>query len=209
MFRSATRAALLAALTFVFAVTPASAHAELVSASPGPDEAVTSPDAVVASFSQDLDPSRTSFVVRDAAGEAVARGGEIGDTPREWRLDLPALSAGAYEVRYTTFSAEDGELHRGRYSFTVIASTPSPTAAAAPSVTAQPMETPAEPTDSPVATASPQAVATPSHSPAPTSTPDGGGDSGGVSAMNVALPIIAGLALVGALGFVLMRRRAR
>ena len=206
-----TRAASLAALSIVLIAMPVAAHAELVSATPGPDEVVTSPEAVVASFNQDLDPSRTSIAVRDSAGETVARGGEVGDTPREWRLELPALSPGTYEVRYTSFSAEDGELHRGSYSFSVIASEPSPQPTPAPSSTPRPSETPAPPTDLPVVTASPTALPSPSPSPSatPTATPQNGDDITGGSAMNVALPIVVGLVLVGALGWVFMRRRSR
>ena len=200
---------MFAALAISFAVTPASAHSALLSATPGPDETVTSPDAVVASFSQDLDPSRTSMAVRNAAGEEIARGGEVGDTPRDWRLDLPGLSPGTYEVRYTTFSAEDGELHRGRYSFTVIASTPSPAPTSVPSSTPRDSDPPVQPTESPLVTPSAQAPQSPIPSPAPTAPSDDGDDVFGGSLMNVALPIVVGLALVAVLGLYLMRRRAR
>jgi methionine-rich copper-binding protein CopC len=109
---------------------PAAAHAELESASPGPgDEVVGSPAVLVAVFSQDLDPSRSSLEIRDADGNQVAQGGVPGDGSRELRLDLPELEPGVYEVRWTSYSAQDGELERGSYTFTVVAD-----ASAAPTV---------------------------------------------------------------------------
>lgn len=120
---------------------PAAAHAELESASPGPgDEVVTAPAVLVAVFSQDLDPSRSSLEVRDGAANQVAEGGELGDGPRELRLALPELAPGVYEVRWTSYSAEDGELERGTYTFTVVASpsTPAPTQTPSPSATPSP-----------------------------------------------------------------------
>ena len=127
----------LALLVLMLAwAAPAAAHAELESASPGPgDEVVTAPTVLVAVFSQDLDPSRSSLEVRDSAGNQVAEGGELGDGPRELRLALPELAPGVFEVRWTSYSAEDGELERGTYTFTVVAApnTPAPTPAPSPS----------------------------------------------------------------------------
>ena len=89
---------------------PVLGHAALESATPGPGDRVTgSPMELVAQFSQDLDPTRTSLEVRDATGARVARGGDPGNTPREFRLDLPELAPGKYEVRWTSSSTEDGE----------------------------------------------------------------------------------------------------
>jgi methionine-rich copper-binding protein CopC len=128
----------VAALLLLLNTAPALAHAEFVSGAPGPgDEVVASPVELVIEFSQDLDPSRTSLEVRDASGVTVARGGEVGDGPREFRLALPELAPGAYEVRWTSFSAEDGELARGSYDFTLVAA-PSPSISATPSPTTVP-----------------------------------------------------------------------
>lgn len=197
MSRPLIRAALAALLVLPFAASVALGHAELESAAPGPnDEVVGSRSELVAQFSQNLDASRTSLEVRDAAGTRVARGGEPGDGPREFRLALPELEPGTYEVRWTSFSKEDGELARGSYKFTVAAA-PSPT----PSPTAPPSKAPTEPP-----TPAPSAIATP----APTVAPAPGGDAGTAGDSGALLiPILASLLVVGGLGAWLLRRRPR
>jgi methionine-rich copper-binding protein CopC len=124
------RALIGAALFALMPLSVANAHAELVSASPGPDEAVSEvPARLVARFSQDIAADRTSIEVRDATGATVARGGKDPDRARVQLADLPPLEPGTYEVRWVTFSTEDDELARGRYSFTVTVpvATPGPT----------------------------------------------------------------------------------
>ena len=168
----------------------ATAHAELETAAPGDgDEVAGSPAEIVLTFTQDLDMSRTTLDVRDASGATVAEGPRLGGGPRELRLALPALAPGEYEVRWVSFSAEDSELERGRYSFSVL---PTPSPSPAPSVAATTVPT----TPSTVApvTAAPSPVA--SAPPAPT--------DGGAAAL---LPIgIAAIAIV-AIGAWLLRRR--
>src|SRR5688572_20520881 len=120
MSRSLRSAVLGAALLTLLPLAIASAHAELDTASPGPDEAVAgAPTRLVARFTQDLFADRTSIEVRDAAGQTIARGGKDPDRARVQRVDLPPLEPGTYEVRWVTFSTEDDELARGRYRFTV------------------------------------------------------------------------------------------
>ena len=124
------RALIGAALFALLPLSVANAHAELTSASPGPDEAVSEvPARLVARFSQDIAADRTSIEVRDASGATVARGGKDPDKARVQVVDLPPLEPGTYEVRWVTFSTEDDELARGRYSFavTVPVATPGPT----------------------------------------------------------------------------------
>ena len=181
--------ALLAALLLLPGV--ALAHAELDTATPGPgDEVVGSPDEIVATFTQDLDMSRTTMEVRDASGETVAEGPVRGDGRRELVLALPQLAPGDYEVRWTSFSAEDSELERGRYTFTVLPApspTPGPTAAPTSASTAAP----------------PTPAATRSPTPSATAAPIDGSDAG----LATLLPIgIAVIALV-AIGAWLLRRR--
>ena len=190
MTRPFLRALACAALMSLLA-TPALAHAELASATPGPgDELDGSPAALLAKFNQDLNPSRTSLEVRDASGSTVAKGGEHGDGPREFRLALPELPPGEYTVRWTSFSAEDGELARDSYTFTVLAApSPSPSPTPTPS-----MSTRASPTPVP---------ATPSPSPVATPVPGGTGATGdGV----ILVPILAASLVVGAIGVWLLRR---
>jgi methionine-rich copper-binding protein CopC len=182
-----TLAALLALPSAVLA------HAELASATPGPgDEVVGSPDEIVAAFTQDLDMSRTAMEVRNAAGQTVAEGPVLGDGPRELRLALPELPPGEYEVRWTSFSAEDGELERGSYTFTVLPA-PSPTPAPTPVPTV-------------AVTAAPPTVppATPSAAPPTATAAPSPPDDRGVAAL---LPIgIAAIVLLG-VGAWLLRRR--
>lgn len=166
-------------------------HAELDTASPGPgDEVVGSPAEIVATFTQDLDMSRTTMEVRDADGTTVAEDPERGDGRRELRLALPDLAPGEYEVRWTAFSAEDSELERGRYTFTVLPApspSPGPTAAPTAGATAAPSAGPPTP---------PAATPAASAAPAPT--------DGGVAAL---LPIgIAAVVLIGIAAWLLRRR---
>lgn len=194
MARTLSRAAAVAALLLFAHAQSVLAHAAFVSGSPGPgDELVGSPAELVIAFSQDLDPSRTSLEVRDAGGAVVARGGEPGDGPREFRLALPELAPGAYEVRWTSFSAEDGELARDTYTFTVVAS-PSPS----PSATAAPTPTSASTRSSPTAVP-----------PTPSSSPSGEpGDAAAGGDGAVILPILAAALVVAAITVWLLRRRS-
>jgi hypothetical protein len=110
--------------------------------------------------------------------------------------DLPELAPGTYQVQWTTVSAEDGELARGTWSFTVAIAvktpgTPAPTATASPSATATASATP-EPTVAP----------SPSASPAPT-------DPTSAAGSDVILPIIAALAIVLIGAGALLSRRGR
>ena len=180
------RALIGAALFALVPLSVANAHAELTSASPGPDESVSEvPARLVARFSQDIAADRTSIEVRDASGATVARGGKDPDRARVQLADLPPLEPGTYEVRWVTFSTEDDELARGRYSFTVTESlaTPGPSMGAVapcpspesvpsgelPGTSAEPAVS-IEPVAStmPAASAPPATSATPSASAVPT-----------------------------------------
>ena len=110
-------------------------------------------------------------------------------------LALPALEPGAYEVRWTTLSAEDGELARGTTSFTF---------------------TPPPPTPTPVPTPTPA----PSATPAPTPSPDALADrvAGAIAVsrhhaddartVDVLLPIIVAVLVIAGLAYWLTRRRS-
>lgn len=181
------------------------AHAELVSASPGPDDVVEgSPEVLTARFDQNLNASRTSLEVLDSAGARVVRGGEPGANRREFRIALPQLAPGRYQVRWTSFSSEDGELGRGTYTFQVItAPTPSPTPEPTPSRTPAPSSTSSSPpSPSPSATPSP----TITRSPEPTGTGAGGQPPNALDA-SVLLPIVVVLTGVGLVATRLLRRR--
>jgi LPXTG-motif cell wall-anchored protein len=191
----------MAVAILLLIVAPVAAHAELVSAEPGPGDEVTgSPAEIVAVFSQDLGASRTSLQVLDADGAEVAQGGEPGSGPREWVLALPELAPGTYTVRYTTFSAEDDELHRGDYAFTVLAA-PSPSPSPSPSPPPSPSPSPAASPPAPSASSAPSIAPSAAASPAP-GDPTGSGDTvTTLAVIGVAVAMIAGVA------YWLLRRR--
>lgn len=198
MPRRVLRALVCAAFLSTLA-SPTLAHAALESATPGPGEQVTgSPAEIVAQFSQDLDPSRTSLEVRAVSGSRVARGGELGEGPREFRLDLPELMPGEYEVRWTSYSTEDDEIARDSYTFEVIAA---PSLAPARSATATP-----PPSARPAASPLPSPTVPRSW---PSGSPGAGSNtSGAPSGMDgsVVIPIVVALAAVSAFGLWALRR---
>ena len=220
------RSVLFAVAILLIAAQVVFAHADLVEATPGPDDTITSvPDVLIATFTQDLDGSRSSIELRDAAGKVLASGEKTPSTPREMRLILPDLAPGTYTVRWTSFSAEDSELYRGSYKFSVKAAptppptptptpppTPSPTpppppsvrpSATAPAATQTPAPTPL-PTVTPTASLPPTPASTPT--PAASPAPDPQATAGGADTL---VPILAALVVVGGLGLWTMRRRAR
>jgi len=182
--------------TFVILAVPGSAlaHAELQRSIPDNGETLTDPVTVVTgTYSQDL-AANSKLLVKDASGATVATGTVDPGNVRRMvaRPDAP-LGNGTYEVQSTSVSADDGDIERVQWTFTVaVAASPSPTEV--PSVSAG--------TSSPEATQSvvPSASATeaPSPSPAP-------GDSTSDSS-NVILPIIAALAIVAIGGVYLLNR---
>jgi methionine-rich copper-binding protein CopC len=177
------------------------AHAELDVPTPADGATVEgTPDTVEGTFTQDMRSEGSSLQLRDAAGTLVGEGGVDEADPRRMAIDsVPELAPGEYEVRWTTFSAEDGEGPiRGTWTFTVTAAptpepTPEPTATAAAS--AEPSATP-EPTPGPTV------------APTPSPSDDGDGDPAATEG-DVLLPILAALAIVAVAGVLLMRRRGQ
>jgi methionine-rich copper-binding protein CopC len=191
-------ASLIAAFVILAVPGSALAHAELQRSIPDNGETVTDPVTVITgTYSQDL-AANSKLLVKDASGATVATGTVDPGNVRRMvaRPDAP-LGNGTYEVQSTSVSADDGDIERVQWTFTVaVAASPSPTEV--PSVSAG--------TSSPEATQSvvPSASATeaPSPSPAP-------GDSTSDSS-NVILPIIAALAIVAIGGaYLLNRNRGR
>jgi len=187
-------ASLIAAFVILAVPGSALAHAELQRSIPDNGETLTDPVTVVTgTYSQDL-AANSKLLVKDASGATVATGTVDPGNVRRMvaRPDAP-LGNGTYEVQSTSVSADDGDIERVQWTFTVaVAASPSPTEV--PSVSAG--------TSSPEATRSvvPSASATeaPSPSPAP-------GDSTSDSS-NVILPIIAALAIVAIGGVYLLNR---
>jgi methionine-rich copper-binding protein CopC len=176
-----------------------SAHAELVRAIPDQGATVTEPVSVVTGrYSEDMT-GNSHLDVQDASGATVAYGGIDPDDARRL-IARPAspLTPGTFTVESTTISAQDGDIDRTTWTFTV--------AAAAPSSS--------PPVSSPAASSGPSASATtsttPSTSPGATPTPSPSDGTGAPTSddSNVILPIIAASAIiiVGA-GFLLSRGR--
>jgi copper resistance protein C len=196
-------APLVAIAALLVAASNVAAHAELLRAIPADGETVTEPVTVVSGrYSQDLG-GNSRLVIKDAAGMTVATGGIDPDNQRRMvaRPDTP-LTEGTFTVESTSVSAEDGDIERVTWTFTVEAASaapsPSPTTSSSPaeSPTAAPSAAP------PTASSAASPSVSPSASPGPTTPTSSGGD--------VVLPIIAALAIVGGVaGFLLTRNRSR
>lgn len=194
--RGRTVTLLVIAVALLGVVAPAGvfAHAELDTMTPADKSTVDIvPAEIVATFTEDLDPAKSSIVVVTAAGAQVASGGEVDPSyAKRMTLALPALEPGGYEVRWTSASAEDGDLDRGVTTFTFApAATPSPT----PSSAASP-------------TAAPTAAPTPPPSPVASASPSGSGQPASTSTTDLLIPIIVAVILVGGFGYWLIRRRS-
>ena len=170
--------------------TVALGHAELATVSPADKSTIQGPpEEISMTFTQNLDPKKSSIVVVDSAKKVVVQGGIVSGNPREMYLPLPGpLPVGTYEIRWTTFSTEDQEQDRGTTTFTV---------AAAPSVA--PSASAVAPSTSPSAAPSVAVSAAPS---SPLTSP-------ATSTNDAVIPIVVALIVLAALGTWLLRSRAR
>jgi methionine-rich copper-binding protein CopC len=170
------------------------AHAELESATPADGAVLAAPPTeIVITYTEELDPSKSSLTLHDASGAEVASGGVDPDNDAAMRIDPPTLAPGTYEIRSTAVAAHDGAIDRETLTFTISEPTPAPTEAPTPTPSAAPSETPA-------ATALPSAVP----SPAPSA------DGTNASSTDVLVPILAAIVLVAVLGgWLLSRSRGR
>ncbi len=193
------RAALLplvaGTLLALLVVGPVLADVELASSDPEADATLlVPPTTITLVFSGPLVPGKSSFTVEGPGGE-VGTGRVSADDRTVMALDGLDLAPGDYEIRWTAGS-EDGHIVRDTLAFTVLEPTPPP-ATPTPAPTAAPS---AAPTAAPTASAAPTAVPEPSS--------DSGSDTPTASTADVVLPIVAGLVLVGVVGFLVLRRRA-
>jgi methionine-rich copper-binding protein CopC len=185
---------LLVAAFFLALPGAVAAHSELKTADPA-DGAVLSADPaeVVLTFTETLNPAKSSVTLHDPAGTQIAKGAVDPTDDTVMRLTPPSLEPGIYEIRWTS-AALDGDILRGTLHFTLTSPTPSPSA--------PPTASPSAPSSvSPSPSVAPSIVASPSPS-APTSPT-------GASGTDVLFPIIAALILVAVLGAWLMRNRSR
>jgi hypothetical protein len=171
-------------------------HAELATATPADKATVPQPTEVVLTFTETLDPSKSSIKLADAGGQIVAQGSTVdtGDT-KTMRLATPNLAAGTYTVRWISASAQDGDLDHGETTFTVDAASPPPPSTA-PSADAS-VQPSAAVSASPIA--APSVATSPS---APPTTP-------ATSTSDAIIPIVVVLVVLAGLGLWLIRGRGR
>jgi len=187
-------AGLAAALFTVASI--ALGHAELATVTPADKSTIQGPpEEIDMTFTQNLDPTKSSIVLVDAAGKLVVQGGIV-TNGREMYLPLPEpLPAGTYQIRWTTFSSEDKESDRGTTTFTVAAA-----ASVAPSTTTASPSAAESVAPSAAASVAPSAGPSVAASPAPT-TPT-------TSTNDAVIPIIVALVVLAGLGLWLLRGRA-
>jgi methionine-rich copper-binding protein CopC len=203
---------LVTVLAFSLGFVPlATAHAELVSSDPRDGAVLTTPPAaVVARYSEAIDPGRSSILVLDATGRQVARGGvDPSDaTRRTMRVSLPALAPGTYTVRWTTVTPDDNGVERGTFTFTVAAGGATASPSASPSgSTAAASASPVAATPSATTPAIPSAGA--GESPAsPAASPLSTSGTAATTSGDLLLPILAAVIVVVLLaGGLSLRRR--
>ena len=202
---------LLAAATLLVLLLPglAAAHAELQTSSPTNTEVVQgTPAEISATYSERVKVDGSSLVLQDAgSGKELATGGvDAADDKRMVITPVPELVPGDYIVKSTTVSADDNDIDRQRWIFTVVPVL-APTASPSEAPTATPAPTAsAGASTAPSASASPSATAAPSLAPTPAPSPSGSGDSTG-SGSDVLLPILVVLVLLAVLGGYLFTRR--
>lgn len=194
---------LLAALTIISLVLIALpgtvlGHAELSTVTPTDTSTVVgSPAEILMTFTENLDPGRSTIRLVNAAGAVVAEGGSVdpGDDVRTMRLAVPAdLAPGAYTIRWTSFSTEDNEQDRGTTTFTVAAATPPPSAPPSIGPSILPSASPS------AASVAPSGVPSPTPSAPPTSPT--------ASASDALIPIIVAVLAIIGLGLWLARGRS-
>jgi methionine-rich copper-binding protein CopC len=177
------------------------AHAELVRAIPADGATVTEPVTIVSGrYTEDLT-ADSSLLILDASGTTIATGGvDPNDDRRMIARPDPPLTSGTFTVRSTAVSQVDGHPERETWTFTVMAI---PTKAL-PSRT--PVSSGSAPSPSSEPTPSASAPTSPASTPSP--SPSAGPSDPATSVGDVALPIIAALAIV-LLGAGALLRRGR
>ena len=174
-------------------------HSELQTPTPADKSSVTTPVTQVSgTFTESIKKDGSSLLVKDATGTTVAQGGvDPADDKVMTASPTTPLANGSYTVQWTTISADDGDLARGTWTFTVaVAATPSPAATTGASASAAP-------------TATPSVVPTVAPTPAASPSPSGGGSDTSGGGSDVILPIVIALVVLGAGAAYLLSRRGR
>lgn len=202
-------AAVLACLLVLSVAGLAAAHAELVESDPADGETIETPATLTATFSIELDPrpERSFVVVRDASGTEVARGTVSEDDPTTISVELPALPAGDYTVRWQARDPTDNHTERGTFAFTVVDPPPTPTPSPEPTPV-RPGEpgapTPVPATEQPI---TPQPTEQPTVAPSPSPSPPPVDDEPTAGMTDILMALVLAGAVVGGLALYLLRRR--
>ena len=181
----------IAALALLALPGAAAAHAELDSITPADKATVDGPpSSIVAVFTEQLDPAKSSLALVDASGAVIAKGGTV-DPNQTLTLNVDAakIAPGVYTVRWTSASADDGDLDHGTTTFTVAAGPSAPPSAQPPASSAGPSA----------------ASSLPSIGPSPSTAPT----TPASSTSDAVIPIVVALIVLAALGLWLLRGRAR
>ena len=112
---------LVAALAALLVPGLVLAHAELDTPTPADKSTVTTPVTEVSgTFIQRMKADGSTLVVKLVGGGTVAEGGvDPADDKRMVATPTSPLGSGSYQVEWTTNSAEDNEVARGTWTFTV------------------------------------------------------------------------------------------
>lgn len=185
---------LVGALLAILAVAPVSAHAELEVSDPADGATLTTPPTqVVLGFSEEL-ADKSKFKLLGPDGATVANG-TVGQDATTLSATGLSLGPGLYTVEWTSV-APDGDVLRGKLTFTVAEPTPPP-ATPTPAPTAAPTE---------AASVAPSEAPSVAVTPAPTPAPSADTTPASSSGTDVLIPIVAGLALVAVVGAIFLRR---
>lgn len=116
----------------------ASAHAKVISATPGIGSTIaTAPTAVSVQTAENMnpDPKLSNLFVYGPSGDLISQGNaKVSlNNPKEMSVQIKPEKTGTYVVRWITVSADDGDPDQGAFVFTVKPSTTTSTAAAKPS----------------------------------------------------------------------------
>ncbi len=204
--RSLALAAAVVILVLLVAPMGALGHAALNASDPGDKATVPGPypGPITLTFSEALQ-SGSHAELLNAGGTKVADAAINAGNPALLTFTLAApLAPGAYSIQWTSVAA-DKDVARGTLSLAVAQPTPAP-ATPTPAPTAAPT---VAATAAPTATTAPSTAASLAPSAAAPATPAPGAGSNAASSggMDVLIPIIAVVVLIGAVATVLLRRK--
>lgn len=123
-FRVFVSAILALGLLLVVAVGSVSAHASVVSATPGIGASIVQVPTqvtVITAENMNPDPKASNLFVYSPDGELISKGNATIDknNPKEMSVTINPKGQGIYIVRWTTVSAEDSDPDEGAFTFTV------------------------------------------------------------------------------------------